>query len=137
MTALESIVALPAIISGLKRKPAESPGLVISSTSSEGGGQGQSRTPGSLSGGQRQRLAIARALANQPTLLLADEPTGPSTRTADMRSSSSCSRLHRGGQTIVMVTHDHDVARSRRAPGCTCGTGRWWGTPAGTGHEVR
>src|SRR5580698_6288098 len=66
--------------------------------------------PGVLSGGQRQRLAIARALANEPTLLLADEPTGALDSDGGQEVIELLSRLHTGGQTIVMVTHDAQVA---------------------------
>jgi putative ABC transport system ATP-binding protein len=65
-----------------------------------------------LSGGQRQRLAIARALANEPTLLLADEPTGALDSDGGQEVIELLSRLHTGGQTIVMVTHDAQVAAS-------------------------
>jgi putative ABC transport system ATP-binding protein len=63
-----------------------------------------------LSGGQRQRLAIARALANEPTLLLADEPTGALDSDGGQEVIELLSRLHGGGQTIVLVTHDGQVA---------------------------
>jgi putative ABC transport system ATP-binding protein len=63
-----------------------------------------------LSGGQRQRLAIARALANDPTLLLADEPTGALDSEGGDEVIELMRRLHRGGQTIILVTHDQDVA---------------------------
>jgi putative ABC transport system ATP-binding protein len=63
-----------------------------------------------LSGGQRQRLAIARALANEPTLLLADEPTGALDSEGGHEVIELLSRLHHGGQTIVLVTHDAQVA---------------------------
>ena len=63
-----------------------------------------------LSGGQRQRLAIARALANDPTLLLADEPTGALDSEGGDEVIELMRRLHRGGQTIVLVTHDAEVA---------------------------
>jgi len=63
-----------------------------------------------LSGGQRQRLAIARALANEPTLLLADEPTGALDSDGGHEVIELLSRLHHGGQTIVLVTHDAQVA---------------------------
>jgi len=63
-----------------------------------------------VSGGQRQRLAIARALANEPTLLLADEPTGALDSEGGHEVIELMRRLHRGGQTIILVTHDADVA---------------------------
>jgi putative ABC transport system ATP-binding protein len=66
--------------------------------------------PGELSGGQQQRVAIARALVTEPTMLLADEPTG----NLDSRSSADVlgflEELHREGNTIVLITHEHDVA---------------------------
>jgi putative ABC transport system ATP-binding protein len=63
-----------------------------------------------LSGGQRQRLAIARALVNQPTLLLADEPTGALDSDGGLEVLELFRRLHDDGQTIVMVTHSPEVA---------------------------
>src|SRR5260370_1009678 len=66
--------------------------------------------PGVPPGGQRQRLAIARALANEPTLLLADEPTGALDSDGGQEVIELLTRLHSGGQTIVLVTHDAQVA---------------------------
>src|SRR5471032_826196 len=69
-----------------------------------------SAMPGVLSGGQRQRLAIARALANEPTLLLADEPTGALDSEGGHEVLELFKRLHSDGQTIIMVTHNEEVA---------------------------
>jgi putative ABC transport system ATP-binding protein len=66
--------------------------------------------PAALSGGQRQRLAIARALANRPTVLLADEPTGALDSDGAAEIVELLRRLHRDGQTIVLVTHNPEVA---------------------------
>ena len=67
-------------------------------------------SPATLSGGQRQRLAIARALANSPTLLLADEPTGALDSDGADEVLDLFSRLHARGQSILMVTHNPEVA---------------------------
>jgi putative ABC transport system ATP-binding protein len=107
MTVLEN-VALPAVIAGRKRKMAESRARDLLDLLGIGDKAGT--VPGMLSGGQRQRLAIARALANEPTLLLADEPTGALDSEGGQEVIELLSRLHAGGQTILLVTHDSGVA---------------------------
>jgi putative ABC transport system ATP-binding protein len=107
MTVLEN-VALPALIAGRKRRMAETRARDLLDLL--GIGDKASSLPGVLSGGQRQRLAIARALANEPTLLLADEPTGALDSDGGAEVIELVRRLHAGGQTVILVTHDAEVA---------------------------
>ena len=107
MTVLEN-VALPAVIAGRRRKMAETRAADLLDLL--GIADKARAVPGVLSGGQRQRLAIARALANEPTLLLADEPTGALDSEGGDEVIELLRRLHTSGQTIVLVTHDAGVA---------------------------
>ena len=106
-TALHN-VELPLIYAGVgnkerKRRAAEKLELV-------GLGDRMDHKPPEMSGGQRQRVAVARALVNEPALLLADEPTGNLDSVTSDDVMRQFGELNEAGQTIVLVTHEHDIA---------------------------
>ena len=106
-SALENVV-LAAVIAGVSRRRAELRARELLDLL--GLPDKADELPAVLSGGQRQRLAIARALANEPTLLLADEPTGALDSAGGLEVLELFRRLHAAGQTILLVTHDERVA---------------------------
>ncbi len=107
LTAWEN-VALPLIYAGLKRSEREERARAM--LEKVGLSERAHHKPNELSGGQSQRVAIARALINNPSLLLADEPTG----NLDTRTSEEIMELfgniHKQGNTVVLVTHEEDIA---------------------------
>jgi putative ABC transport system ATP-binding protein len=107
VTALEN-VALTAMLGGMKRPAAVS--RARDTLDLLGLGDRTEQLPSVLSGGQRQRLAIARALVNDPTVILADEPTGALDSEGGAEILELFRRLHGDGQTILMVTHSPSVA---------------------------
>ena len=107
MSVLEN-VTLPAVVAGRSSKAAETRARDLLDLL--GIADKAEKAPGVLSGGQRQRLSIARALANEPTLLLADEPTGSLDSAGGDEVLELFRRLHVAGQTIVLVTHADHVA---------------------------
>jgi len=101
-------VALPMVYAGIK--PAERRARALAALQRVGLGERAAHTPAELSGGQQQRVAIARALVNQPSLILADEPTGALDTHTSEDIMRLLSELNRQGMTIVMVTHEADIA---------------------------
>ncbi len=113
MTALHN-VEVPLIYAGVKRR--ERQARARHALETVGLADRMLHRPSEMSGGQRQRVAVARALVTEPSILLADEPTGNLDSVTGAEIMQLFDRLHNEGNTIIIVTHEHDVAvHARRA----------------------
>lgn len=102
-------VALPLIYAGYNKSARTERALQV--LESVGLGDRAKHKPNELSGGQRQRVAIARALVNNPSIILADEPTGNLDTKTSYEIMDLFDELHKKGNTIIMVTHEEDIAK--------------------------
>lgn len=110
-TALEN-VALPLIYAGMPKK--ERNRLAAEALDKVGLADRMSFVPNQLSGGQKQRVAIARAMVNKPKILLADEPTGALDSKSGKQVMELFEQLNEEGVTVIMITHDREIARHAR-----------------------
>jgi putative ABC transport system ATP-binding protein len=102
-------VALPLIYAGYSK--AERNEIALQTLKNVGLGDRAKHKPNELSGGQRQRVAVARALVNNPSILLADEPTGNLDTKTSYEIMDLFDELHQKGNTIILVTHEEDIAK--------------------------
>lgn len=107
-TALEN-VTLPLIYAGVPRHERDE--HAIKTLDLVGLGDRMTHKPNELSGGQRQRVAIARALINNPSIILADEPTGNLDSKTSYDIMDLLDKIHEDGNTVIVVTHEEDIAR--------------------------
>jgi putative ABC transport system ATP-binding protein len=107
-TALDNVI-LPLIYAGMNKEEREKRAMV--SLNEVGLTNRVKHKPNELSGGQRQRVAIARALVNNPSIILADEPTGNLDSKTSWEIMGLFEEIHRKGNTIIVVTHEEDIAR--------------------------
>ncbi|MFT5790297.1 MAG: putative ABC transport system ATP-binding protein [Shewanella sp.] len=106
LSALQNVL-LPLRFSGL---PEQDASYALELLARVGLGTRHDHRPNQLSGGQRQRVAIARSLVNRPAILLADEPTGALDSKTSVEIMALFTELHKAGQTIILVTHEEEVA---------------------------
>jgi len=126
---VEDNVLLPAQLAGASRRQARArAGDLLERMGLE---QYRHAYPARMSGGQRQRVAIARALVNQPSVLLADEPTGALDTATGQQIGRLLRQLNAGGQTLVLVTHDPGLAERFAARTVQMVDGQLAGVPAG------
>ncbi|MBW8685390.1 ABC transporter ATP-binding protein [Chitinophaga rhizophila] len=111
LSALEN-VAVPLIYAGINKKDREDKARFM--LEKVGLGQRYKHKPNELSGGQCQRVAIARALVNDPSLILADEPTGNLDTKTSIEIMDIFGKIHSSGNTVVLVTHEEDIAAHAR-----------------------
>ncbi len=107
LSALDN-VALPLIYSGLNKKERDIKATIA--LQSVGLGDRMKHKPNELSGGQRQRVAVARALVNDPSIILADEPTGNLDTKTSIEIMALFEEIHKKGNTVILVTHEPDIA---------------------------
>lgn len=108
LSSLEN-VALPLIYAGIKKEERLERAMEV--LKSVGLGDRVNHRPNELSGGQRQRVAVARALVNRPSIILADEPTGNLDTKTSVEIMQLFEDLHKQGNTIIVVTHEEDIAQ--------------------------
>jgi putative ABC transport system ATP-binding protein len=102
-------VALPLVYAGIAKEARTK--RAIETLESVGLGNRMYHKPNELSGGQRQRVAVARALVNNPAIILADEPTGNLDTKTSIEIMGLIEEIHRKGNTIILVTHEEDIAK--------------------------
>ena len=107
LTALDN-VALPLVYSGMSKADREARAVEV--LTQVGLGDRVDHKPNELSGGQRQRVAIARALVNDPSIILADEPTGNLDTKTSIEIMAIFEEIHKQGNTVILVTHEPDIA---------------------------